>query len=250
MINIKTGEEIEKMRMANRIVARTLVELKEMVREGTTTLELDKVAEEMLRKEGANPSFKGYRGFPNSLCASINSEVVHGIPCGRKLKSGDIISLDLGAEVEGYYGDAAVTYPVGRSSDEAEKLMRITRESLYEGIRQMCKGNRLSDISNAIQRHAEANGFSVVTAFVGHGIGTKPHEDPQVPNYGPPGQGVSLKKGMVLAIEPMVNAGGSQVMVLDDNWTVVTSDGRLSAHFEHSVAITENGPDILSELAA
>lgn len=250
MINIKTDEEIEKMRMANRIVAKTLVELKELVREGTSTLELDKTAEEMIRADGANPSFKGYRGFPNSLCTSINGEVVHGIPSGRKLKSGDIISLDLGTEVDGYYGDAAVTYPVGQSSDEAEKLMRVTRESLYEGISRMREGNRISDISNAIQTHAEANGFSVVTAFVGHGIGTKPHEDPQVPNYGPSGQGALLKKGMVLAIEPMVNAGGSHVMVLDDNWTVVTSDGRLSAHFEHSVAITENGPDILSELAA
>lgn len=248
MINIKTEEEIEKMRFANQIVARVLKKLTAMVRQDTTTRELDTMAEEMILKEGARPSFKGYRGFPNALCASINEEVVHGIPDDRKLRNGDILSLDLGSEYEGYYGDAAVTCPVGETSEEANRLMRVTRAALYEGIEKCKAGNHLSDISNAIQTRAESEGFSVVTDFVGHGIGTSPHEDPQVPNYGPGGHGPILKKGMVLAIEPMVNAGTWQVNVLKNDWTVVTTDGRLSAHFEHSVAITENGPDILSEL--
>ena len=248
MINIKTEEEIEKMRFANQIVAKVLKKLIAMVRQNGTTRELDVVAEEMIQKEGARPSFKGYRGFPNALCASINQEVVHGIPDDRKLKNGDILSLDLGSEYEGYYGDAAVTCAVGETSEEANRLMRVTREALYKGIEKCKAGNHLSDISNAIQTRAEAEGFSVVTDFVGHGIGTSPHEDPQVPNYGPGGHGPILKKGMVLAIEPMINAGTWQVNVLKNDWTVVTTDGRLSAHFEHSVAITENGPDILSEL--
>lgn len=250
MINIKTDEEIEKMRVANQIVAKSLKKLSEMVRENTTTDELDKVAEEMILKEGARPSFKGYRGFPNALCVSVNEVVVHGIPGRKKLKNGDIVSLDLGTEYEGYYGDAAITCSVGDVSDDAKRLMKVTREALYKGIENAKAGNHLSDISNAIQRMAESAGFSVVTDFVGHGIGTSPHEDPQIPNYGPKGQGPILKKGMVLAIEPMVNAGNWQVNVLDDKWTVVTEDGMLSAHFEHSVAITDNGPDILSELIA
>ncbi len=247
MIIIKTAEEIEKMRVANQIVAKALLKLKEIVTPGITTAELDRIAEESIRSAGARPSFKGYKGFPASLCASINEVVVHGIPGKRKLREGDVIGLDLGAEYEGYYGDAAITLPVGRISPEAERLLRVTREALYKGIERMREGNRLSDISHAVQAHAEAAGFSVVTDFVGHGIGTAPHEDPQVPNYGPAGQGPILKRGMVLAIEPMINAGKHPVQVLDDDWTVVTRDRKLSAHFEHSIAITETGPDVLSE---
>ena len=250
MINIKTDEEIEKMRIANQIVAKSLKKLTEMVCENTTTDELDKAAEEMILKEGARPSFKGYRGFPSALCVSVNEVVVHGIPGKKKLKKGDIVSLDLGTEYEGYYGDAAITCSVGEVTDEAKRLMKVTRDALYKGIENAKAGSHLSDISHAIQQMAESAGFSVVTDFVGHGIGTSPHEDPQIPNYGPKGQGPILKKGMVLAIEPMVNAGTWQVNVLDDKWTVVTEDGSLSAHFEHSVAITDNGPDILSELIA
>lgn len=249
MIIIKTPEEIEKMRIANQIVVAALLKLKEMVKPGITTAEMDRVAEESIRNAGARPSFKGYKGYPASLCASINEVVVHGIPGGRKLREGDIIGLDLGAEYEGYYGDAAITLPVGKISPEAERLLRVTREALYKGIERMKEGNRLSDISHAVQTHAEAAGFSVVTDFVGHGIGTAAHEDPQVPNYGPAGQGPILKRGMVLAIEPMINAGKHAVQVLDDEWTVVTRDRKLSAHFEHSIAITETGPDILSEFA-
>lgn len=247
MIIIKTAEEIAKMRVANQIVAAALLKLKEIVKPGITTAELDRVAEESIRSAGARPSFKGYKGYPASLCASINEVVVHGIPGNRKLQEGDIIGLDLGAEYEGYYGDAAITLPVGKITPEAERLLRVTREALYKGIERMREGNRLSDISHAVQAHAEAAGFAVVTDFVGHGIGTSPHEDPQVPNYGPAGQGPILKRGMVLAIEPMINAGQHPVQVLDDDWTVVTRDRKLSAHFEHSIAITETGPDILSE---
>lgn len=249
MIIIKSEEEIEKMRIANQIVAKILAKLKGMICEGITTGELDKVAEDMVKSEGANPSFKGYRGFPKSLCASVNDEVVHGIPGDRKLKAGDLISLDFGTEYEGYYGDAAVTVPVGKVSKKAVRLLNVTREALYKGIDKIREGNHLSDISNAIQTHAEAAGFSVVTDFVGHGIGTSPHEEPQIPNYGPSGHGPVLKKGMVFAIEPMVNEGASAVRVLDDEWTVITRDGKLSAHFEHSVAVTSDGPDILSKLA-
>lgn len=248
MIIIKTPAEVEKMRVANRIVAKALDKLKEIVKPGIATEELDRMAESMVRAGGARPSFKGYRGYPASLCVSVNEEVVHGIPGKRRLKDGDIVSLDLGAEYEGYYGDAAITLPVGRISARAEQLLRVTREALYKGIDQMREGNRLSDISNAIQTHAEGHGFSVVTDFVGHGIGTAPHEDPQVPNYGPKGQGPVLKRGMVLAIEPMINAGAHEVKVLGDEWTVVTLDGEISAHFEHSIAITANGPDILSNV--
>ncbi|MBI3793344.1 MAG: type I methionyl aminopeptidase [Nitrospinae bacterium] len=247
MIILKSPDEIEKIRAANRIVASALASLKEMVCAGLTTGELDRVAEDLIRSAGARPSFKGYRGFPASLCVSLNNEVVHGIPGKRKLKEGDIVSLDLGAELNGFYGDAAITVPVGKVTDEATRLMTATRESLYKGIEQMVEGNRLSDVSHAVQKHAEAAGFSVVTDFVGHGVGTSPHEEPQVPNYGPAGTGPVLKRGMVLAIEPMINAGTSDVEVLGDRWTVVTRDGRLSAHFEHSIAVTANGPDVLSE---
>ncbi|MDH5542232.1 MAG: type I methionyl aminopeptidase [Nitrospinota bacterium] len=248
MIILKTEEEIEKLRRANQIVAKTLSRIVELVEAGITTEELDLTAERMILAEGAKPSFKGYRGFPSALCVSINEEVVHGIPGKRKLKKGDVVKLDLGTNYEGYFGDSAVTVPVGDVSDDVMHLLRSTREALYKGIEQMKEGNYLSDISHAIQKHAEMNGFSVVTDFVGHGIGRAPHEDPQVPNYGPPGQGPKLKAGMVLAVEPMVNVGTHEVKVLSDDWTVVTLDGKLSAHFEHSVAVTKNGPDILSEL--
>jgi methionyl aminopeptidase len=248
MIILKSPEEIEKIRAANQIVARALAALKDMVKAGLTTAELDRVAEEMILSAGARPAFKGYRGYPASLCVSLNSEVVHGIPGNRRIKDGDIVSLDLGAELDGYYGDAAITVPVGDVTEEAKRLMDVTRESLYKGIEQVKEGNHLSDIGHAVQKHAEAAGFSVVTDFVGHGVGTSPHEDPQVPNYGEPGLGPILKRGMVLAIEPMINAGTHEVQVLKDRWTVVTRDGRLSAHFEHSVAVTASGPDVLSAL--
>jgi len=248
MIILKTPEEIEKLRMANLIVARTLVKLEKMIEAGITTLELDSEAEKSVRAEGARPSFKGYKGFPSALCASINHEVVHGIPSKRKLKNGDIIKLDLGTEYEGYYGDAAVSVAVGKVSDRARKLMKTTREALNKGIEQARAGNHLSDISHAVGSFAESRGFSVVKDYVGHGIGKSPHEDPQIPNFGPSGKGPLLKEGMVLAIEPMINCGTYRVELLDDNWTVVTKDRELSAHFEHSIAITESGPDVLSEL--
>ncbi len=248
MIILKTAEEIKKLGVANQIVAESLAKLKGLVEEGVTTLELDSIAEKMVRSEGAKPSFKGYRGFPNALCASVNKEVVHGIPNDRKLKNGDLVKLDLGTEYEGYCGDAAITVPVGKVSGETKRLIEVTSKALYKGIEKAKPGNRLSDISYAIQSHVEGSGFSVVRDFVGHGIGRSPHEDPQVPNFGEAGNGPVLKAGMVLALEPMVNVGGWQVEVLDDEWTVVTKDGKLSAHFEHSIAITENGPEILSEL--
>ncbi len=248
MIILKTPEEIKKLRTANLIVARALAKLKKMIEAGITTLELDSVAEKAVRAEGARPSFKGYKGFPSALCASVNHEVVHGIPSKRKLKDGDIVKLDLGSEYEGYYGDSAVSVAVGEVSDRALRLMETTRESLYKGIEQARAGNHLSDISHAVGSFVESRGFSVVQDYVGHGIGRAPHEDPQIPNFGPPGRGPLLKEGMVLAIEPMVNCGTHRVELLDDNWTVVTKDRELSAHFEHSIAITENGPEVLSEL--
>jgi len=246
-IHYRSDDEIEKLREANRIVVAAHKRLEELVRPGVTTGRLDKEAETVICDHGARPSFKGYRGFPNTLCVAINDQVVHGIPNHTALKEGDIIGLDLGAEYKGYFGDAARTLPVGRISPEARRLLEVTREALYQGIGRMRPGARLSDISHAIQTHAESHGYSVVTAFVGHGIGAKPHEEPQVPNFGPPGRGPVLRKGMVLAIEPMVNIGGSEVEVLDDQWTVRTVDGTLSAHFEHSVAVTDSGFSILSE---
>ena len=212
------------------------------VRPGVTTGHLDLLAEEGIRSQGGIPAFKGYRSFPKTLCASINDQVVHGIPSNRVLKDGDIIGLDLGAIIEGFYGDGAVTVPVGTVSPQVEKLINITQEALAKGIEQAVVGNRLSDISHAIQCHIEKNGFSVVRDFVGHGIGRQLHEEPQIPNYGRPGQGPRLREGMVLAIEPMVNMGGYAVRVLDDGWTAVTNDGSLSAHFEHTVAIQSSGP--------
>jgi len=248
MIILKSRQEIEKMRKSNSIVAAILEELAKKIRPGVRTVELDRLSEEMALKKGALPAFKGYRGYPYSLCTSVNSEVVHGMPSERELKEGDIISLDFGILNDGYYGDAAVTVPVGDITPEAKRLLRVTEEALYKGITEVKAGNRIGDISAAIQGHVEAAGYSVVRDLVGHGIGKSLHEDPQVPNYGSGGRGIELKPGMVFAIEPMVNEGTYRVEILRDGWTVVTADGKLSAHFEHSVAITENGPVILSRI--
>ena len=246
MVILKSPEEIEKMRASNLIVADILQELSALVKPGVKTIELDRYAEEQARKRGARPAFKGYRGYAHSLCTSVNNVVVHGIPSERVLEEGDILSLDFGIYYQGYYGDAALTVPVSRVSEAAGKLMQVTEESLYRGIEQARAGNRLGDISAAVQECVEVAGFSVVRDFVGHGIGKSLHEDPQIPNYGVRGKGVELRPGMVFAIEPMVNEGTYEVKVLSDGWTVQTADGKLSAHFEHSVVITENGPVILS----
>lgn len=248
MVILKSRQEIEKMRKSNVLVAVILEELKKKIRPGVKTIELDRLSEELALRKGARPAFKGYRGYPYSLCTSVNSEVVHGMPSERELKEGDIISLDFGILHGGYYGDAAVTVPVGQITPAAKRLLAVTEEALYRGIAEARAGNRIGDISAAIQGHAEAAGFSVVRDLVGHGIGRSLHEDPQVPNYGTSGRGIELKTGMVFAIEPMVNEGTYRVDVLRDGWTVVTADGKLSAHFEHSVAITENGPVILSRI--
>ena len=248
MVILKLPDEIEKLRTSNLIVAEILSELRERIRPGVTTNELDSYCEELSRKKRVKPAFKGYRGYPFALCTSVNGEVVHGMPSDRPLVSGDILSLDFGVNYKGYYGDAAITVPVGAVSAEAMRLLKVTEAGLYDAIRQARAGNRLGDVSAAVQERVEAAGFSVVRDFVGHGIGRSLHEDPQIPNYGVRGRGIELKPGMVLAIEPMVNEGSYEVRVLPDGWTVVTKDGKLSAHFEHSVAITENGPDILSRL--
>lgn len=248
MIILKSRPEIEKMRKSNAIVAAILEELSKKIRPGVKTIELDRLSEDLALKKGARPAFKGYRGYPYSLCTSVNSEVVHGMPSERELKEGDIVSLDFGILNDGYYGDAAVTVPVGEITPGARKLLKITEEALYRGIAEVKAGNRIGDISAAIQGHVEAAGYSVVRDLVGHGIGKSLHEDPQVPNYGSGGRGIELKPGMVFAIEPMVNEGTYRVEILRDGWTVVTADGKLSAHFEHSVAITENGPVILSRI--
>ena len=248
MIILKSRSEIEKMRKSNTIVAVILEELRKKIRPGVKTIELDRLSEELALKKGARPAFKGYRGYPYSLCTSVNSEVVHGMPSERELKEGDIVSLDFGILNDGYYGDAAVTVPVGEITPAARKLLKVTEEALYRGIAEVRAGNRIGDISAAIQGHVEASGYSVVRDLVGHGIGKSLHEDPQVPNYGTSGRGVELKPGMAFAIEPMVNEGTYRVDILRDGWTVVTADGKLSAHFEHSVAITENGPVILSRI--
>lgn len=248
MVILKQPDEIDKARASNRIVAEVLSVLREKVKPGLTTRELDKIAEGVTEKRGARPAFKGYRGYPYSLCASVNEEVVHGMPSNRILVEGDIIGLDFGVCYQGLYGDSAITLPVGRVSEQATRLMQVTEQSLYSAIHQACDGNRLGDISAAVQEAAEAAGYSVVRDFVGHGIGKNMHEDPQIPNFGKKGRGIELKRGMILAIEPMVNAGKYKVKVLSDGWTVITADGSLSAHFEHSVAITDNGPEILSKL--
>lgn len=248
MIILKSRHEIEKMKISNRIVVEVLEEIKKKIRVGVTTIELDRLAESVILKKGGTPAFKGYRGYPNSLCISINEQVVHGIPSNRRLKDGDLVSIDLGVYHDGYYGDAAITVGTGEITLEAKRLLDATQKALYIGIEKARAGNHLSDISNAVQMYVEGEGFSVVRAFVGHGIGTSLHEEPQVPNFGEAGKGPLLKNGMVLAIEPMVNAGVSDVEVLEDDWTVVTADGSLSAHFEHTVAVTDNGVEILTEL--
>ena len=248
MVVLKSPLEIEKMRASNLMVASILARLKKEIEPGIETLELDKLAEGLCRSQGAIPAFKGYGGFPFSVCVSINDQVVHGFPSKRKIKEGDIVSLDFGVIRDGFYGDSAITVAVGQITPEAQRLMDVTRESLYLGIEQARPGNRLGDISHAVQQHAEGQGFSVVRKFVGHGIGRAMHEEPQIPNYGTAGTGMELKAGMCLAIEPMINAGGYQVRIKRDGWTAVTVDGKLSAHFEHTIAVTENGPVILSEL--
>jgi methionyl aminopeptidase len=247
MIVCKSPAELERMRTANALVAEVLQHLRQMVAPGLTTAELDEVAERLVRRAGAIPAFKGYRGYPATLCVSVNDEVVHGIPSKRRrLAEGDIVSLDMGVLLDGYYGDAAITVGVGRISEQARTLLRVTEEALYRAIEQVRVGARVSDISHAIQQHVEGHGFSVVREFVGHGIGVRLHEEPQIPNYGEPGHGPRLAPGMVLAIEPMVNMGRPGIRVLDDGWTAVTRDGSLSAHFEHTVAVTPEGPLILS----
>jgi len=247
VIICRSTAELEKMREAGRLVGDVLTELTARVAPGVTTAELDEIAEQRIRKAGAVPAFKGYHGYPATICASINEEVIHGIPSGRRiLNEGDIISIDVGASLDGYYGDSAVTLAVGQVSEQAATLLRVTEESLYKAIERALPGGRISDIGHAVQQHVEAYGFSVVREFVGHGIGQRMHEEPQVPNYGEPGRGPRLSEGMVLAIEPMVNAGKPAVKVLGDGWTAVTRDGSLSAHFEHTVAVTADGPWILT----
>ena len=236
------------MKAANQLVAEVLAELRENVEPGVTTGELDALAEDRIRAAGGEPAFKGYHGFPASICASVNEEVIHGIPSQRELVEGDIISIDLGAVVDGFYGDSAVTVPVGRVSEEAAALLRVTEEALHLAIARVRVGGRISDLGQAVQAHVERHGFSVVREFVGHGIGTRLHEEPQIPNYGPAGRGPRLAEGMVLAIEPMVNVGKPAVRVLSDGWTAVTKDGQLSAHFEHTVAVTAAGPLVLTAL--
>ncbi|GAW90888.1 type I methionyl aminopeptidase [Calderihabitans maritimus] len=248
MIILKSDRELEYIRDACKVVAKTLLELKQAVEPGVTTKELDTLAENFILSQGARPAFKGYQGFPASICTSVNEEVVHGIPGLRRLQDGDIISIDVGAVINGYYGDAAVTLPVGEIDAEIERLLSVTEEALMAGIKRAVKDNRLGDVSHAIQKVVESNGFSVVRDYVGHGIGRNMHEEPQVPNFGLPGRGPRLKAGMTLAIEPMVNMGTHEVMTKEDNWTVVTKDLQPSAHFEHTIAVTEEGPEILTSL--
>lgn len=246
MIILKSPREIELMHEAGAIAYEVHQELAKAVQPGVTTGELDALAESMIRKAGGIPTFKGYSGFPASICASVNEEVVHGIPGKRKLQEGDVIAIDLGVTYKGFVGDTAYTHPVGKISAEAQKLLDVTRVSLEKAIEQCYPGKRLGDIGHAVQSYAEAHGLGVVRDFVGHGVGATMHEDPQVPNFGTPGTGKELRSGMVIAIEPMVNAGTWEVKVLKDKWTVVTADRRYSAHFEHTVAITDNGPVILT----
>ncbi|OGP70935.1 MAG: type I methionyl aminopeptidase [Deltaproteobacteria bacterium RBG_13_58_19] len=248
MIHLKSRQEIAQMEVANRIVAEILAEIKEKIRPGVETRELDEVAEAGCRRHKVKPAFKGYRGYPASLCVSVNEEVVHGIPGGRRLKEGDLVSLDFGVQYNGFYGDAALTVPVGEVSPQAQLLLQATEESLYAAIDQMRVGGRLSNLSHAAQAAVEKHGFAVIRQFVGHGIGRSLHEDPQLPNFGLPGRGPVMRPGLTLAIEPMTSAGSWQVRILADGWTAVTEDGSLSAHFEHTVALTETGVLILSRL--
>jgi methionyl aminopeptidase len=247
VIICRTAAELEKMRAAGRLVGQVLTALAAVVAPGVTTADLDAIAEGLIVDAGAIPAFKGYHGYPATICASVNDEVIHGIPSGKRvLEAGDVVSIDVGASLGGYYGDSAVTLPVGLVSEEAARLLRVTDESLYKAIDTVKPGGRVSDIGHAVQKHVEAHGFSVVREFVGHGIGQAMHEEPQVPNYGEPGRGPRLAEGMVLAIEPMVNAGKPAVKVLSDGWTAITRDRSLSAHFEHTVAVTADGPWILT----
>lgn len=248
MIVLKSIEEIAIMRDANRIVAEVMEHLRNMIQPGISTIEMDREAEALILKKGGKPAFKGYLGYEHTLCTSINAEVVHGIPGKFTLKEGDIISIDCGVYYRGFYGDHAWTFPVGNVDEESKKLMKVARESLYEGIEKAKVGNRLYDISAAIQEHVEKEGYSVVQDYVGHGIGRKLHEEPQVPNFGEAGTGIKIRPGLVLALEPMVNMGTWEVTLLPDEWTVVTKDGKRSAHFEHSIAITEEGAEILSKI--
>jgi methionyl aminopeptidase len=248
MIIGKSRKELEKMRAAGQLVGRVLQELRRMVEPGVTTLEVDMVAEKMIRDAGALPTFKGYHGFPFSICASVNEQVVHGFPSDYKLKDGDIFSIDCGATLEGFVGDTAITVPVGRVSEDRLKLISVAEECLERAINQCYEGRHLGDIGWAVQSHAEAHGYSIVRDYVGHGIGRRMHEDPQIPNYGKPGKGAKIRNGYVFAVEPMVNIGTHQTKVLADGWTVVTLDGQPSAHCEHTIAITENGPEVFTRV--
>ncbi|MEL7606996.1 MAG: type I methionyl aminopeptidase [Sedimentibacter saalensis] len=248
MIILKTRREIEIMRKAGRLVAQSHELVRKYIKPGVTTKEIDQMVEDFLRSQNAIPTFKGYGGFPYSICASVNEEVVHGFPNSRKLMEGDIVSIDIGATFEGYVGDSAKTFLVGEVDDEKRRLVEATRQSFYEGIKYAKTSYRLSDISHAVQQYAESQGFSVVRDYVGHGVGKDMHESPQIPNFGRPGKGPRLQVGMVLAIEPMINAGTYNVKVLDNNWTVVTTDGKPSAHYEHTVAITDGEPELLTVL--
>lgn len=250
MIICKSPAEIEKLRRSARMARAILEETRDRVRPGVTTLELEKHVEKRLAELGARPAFKGYRGYPCCLCTSVNEEIIHGIPSGRRLQDGNIVSLDMGVVLDSYYGDSALTVPVGKISEPLTRLLRVTEEALELAIEKVRLGNRLGDISAAVQRHAEKHGYDVVREFVGHGIGRELHEEPQVPNYGRAGHGPVLREGMVLAIEPMITEGNHELRVLDDRWTAVTLDGSYSAHFEHMVAVTRNGPDVLTRLNA
>jgi methionyl aminopeptidase len=250
VIVCRSKAEIDKLRRVNQLVGRVLAELRRMAAPGVTTQEIDAFAEAQVRAAGAEPAFKGYHGYPATVCVSVNEQVVHGIPSSRPLVEGDILSIDMGAKLDGFFGDSAVTVPIGRVSPEAEKLLQVTEEALFMGIDAVKPGARVSDIGAAVQRHVEAHGFSVVREFVGHGIGSSLHEEPQIANYGPGGRGPRLSEGMVLAIEPMVNFGEAAVKVLGDGWTAVTRDGSLSAHFEHTVVVTGDGREILTLLEA
>jgi methionyl aminopeptidase len=249
VIVCRSQAEIEKLRRVNQLVGRILAELRQMARPGATTAEIDARADQLLRDAGAEPAFKGYHGYPATICASVNEQVVHGIPSNRPLVEGDVLSIDMGARLNGFFGDSAVTVAIGQVSPEAAALLKATEEALFRGIEAVKPGGRVSDIGAAVQEHVEKYGFSVVREFVGHGIGTSLHEEPQIANYGPGGRGPRLSEGMVLAIEPMVNAGKPGVKVLSDGWTAVTRDGSLSAHFEHTVVVTEEGREILTLLA-
>ncbi|MBD3289965.1 type I methionyl aminopeptidase [candidate division KSB1 bacterium] len=247
MIIIKSPREIELIRKSCRIVVKTFELVGRLLKPGVKTIEIDEAVTDYIQSQGARPAFKGYRGYPASVCVSIDDQVVHGIPDRRKLESGQIVGIDIGVQLDEYFGDAARTFAIGEISPKRQKLLKITEEALYKGIDKAVEGNRLSDVSHAIQKHVENANFSVVRDLVGHGIGRKLHEDPQVPNYGKPNHGPRLKEGMVLAIEPMVNAGGYQVRTSDDNWTIYTQDGSPSAHFEHTIVITRDKPEILTK---